>query len=100
MVWHTCNEINPQKVSNKKVSEYCSTHFSIKVCRTHKHTDPRLVSSPLFISQDEMIGYVSLREKMKVHEVWILCECRNNTNVHTVQELWILLVGLGTEISN
>ena len=69
MVWLKRNELNPQKVSNKKVSKHCSTHFNIKLCRAHKHTAFRLVSGLLLIYQDVMIVYVNLREKMKVHEV-------------------------------
>ena len=58
-----------QKVSNKKESKYCSTHFHIRVCITHKHIDLHIVSVILFMYQDVMIGYVNVRAKIKFREV-------------------------------
>ena len=69
MVWIKQNELKLLEHFKQKVSKYCSTHFNIKVCRTHKQTDLHLVSGLLFIYQYTMIGYVSLRAKMKFHEV-------------------------------
>ena len=37
---------------------------------------------------------------MKVHEVQILWKYRNNTNLLTVLELWMIVVGLVTERSD
>ena len=82
------------------MSEYCSTHFKIKLYRTLKHTNIRIVSGILFIYQDVIIGYVNLRAKMKASEVYILWECRNNTKVLAVLEPWMLVAGLGTERSD
>ena len=56
---------NSHKVSNKKLSKYYSTHFNIKVCTTHKHTDLCLVSGILLIYQDVKIGYATLSAKIK-----------------------------------
>ena len=51
MVWLKLNELNFSERFKQKVSKYCSTHFNIKVYRTHKHTDLPLVSGLLLIYQ-------------------------------------------------
>ena len=63
MVWLKCNVLKSSEIFKQNISKYCSTHFNIKVCRTHKHTDLRLVSVLLLISQDVLIEYVNLRAK-------------------------------------
>ena len=97
MVWLKWNEIKFSENFKQKSVKNCSTHFSIKLCIIHKHTDPCLVSDLTLTDQDLIIGYVSLTAKMKSHEVYILWEFRNNTKVLAVMELWMLVVGLGTE---
>ena len=67
MVWQKWNGLKLSESSKQKMSEYCSTQFNIKVCRTQKHTNICLISGIILISQDVMIGYVNLRAKMKVH---------------------------------
>ena len=78
MVWLKWNELKFLESFKQKVSKYCSTHFNIKVCRTHKHTDLRLVSGILFIYQGVIIGYVNLRGK------WNCVSCRYFGNVETI----------------
>ena len=57
MVWPKGNELKFSESFKQKVSKYCSTHLSIRVCRTNKHTDLRLVFGPFLIYQGVMIGY-------------------------------------------
>ena len=54
---------------NFQTKKFQNTVVHIKLCGTPKHTDLRLVSSLLLISQNVMIGYVNLRANMKVCEV-------------------------------
>ena len=91
---------NSHKISNKKVSKHCSKHFNIKLCATQIHNDLPLVYGLLLIYQDVIIGYVNLRAKIKFNEMQILWECIDNTNVPAVLDMRILVVGLGTEISD
>ena len=59
-----------------------------------------LVFSLLWVSLHAMIGYVILISNLKFCDLYILLECRNNSNLPTLLELWVSEVGVWAKRSD